>query len=220
MKRTTTRVMKHNLILQGEMSPTHRSKSCMRDQKVSPINCPKILGFPRSMCPSPFSCAPPSSRKSQDEISFRGGGAVTPCVMVFLITFIKVLIKNQIYWLIQFQIAKVKIQIKFSKQVDRLTNCNSKLLLWVDQPSMCKQELLVQISSILGNSIKFYWISNPRASLIFLIQIIPQILKHSNNGSCSFFQNLQIHILFEIFFQVDKAIFCSNQFKSIWILYE
>jgi hypothetical protein len=40
---------------------------------------------------------------------------VTPRVIVFLITFIKDIIKNQIYWLIQFRVAKVKIQIKFSK---------------------------------------------------------------------------------------------------------
>jgi hypothetical protein len=54
------------------------------------------------------------------EVSSRIG--VTPCVTVFLITFIKVLIKNQIYRLIQFQVAKVKIKIKFSKQVNKLTN--------------------------------------------------------------------------------------------------
>jgi hypothetical protein len=31
MKRNTSRVMKHNLILQGAMSPTHRRKSGMDD---------------------------------------------------------------------------------------------------------------------------------------------------------------------------------------------
>jgi hypothetical protein len=31
MKRATTKVRKHNPILHGEMSPTHRRESCMRD---------------------------------------------------------------------------------------------------------------------------------------------------------------------------------------------
>jgi hypothetical protein len=72
--------------------------------------------------------------------------------MISLITFIKVLIKNQIHWLIQFGVAKVKIQIKFRKQVNNSQIGNFKLSFMGDLSSKCKQELLVQVSPILESS--------------------------------------------------------------------
>jgi hypothetical protein len=48
--------------------------------------------------------------------------AVTPRVTVSLITFIKVVIKNQIHLVIRFYVAKDKIQIKFLKQVKKFPN--------------------------------------------------------------------------------------------------
>jgi hypothetical protein len=58
-----------------------------------------------------------------------------------------------------------------------------------------------------SNSIKFYWISNSRTNLDFLIQIIFRHWKSSNKESCSLFQMLQIHILFEIFWSPRRISF-------------
>jgi hypothetical protein len=74
---------------------------------------------------------------------------------------------------------------------------------------MCKQELLVQISSIVENSNKIS--SNPiefqtLEIACFLIQIFSRILKSSYKESYSLIQNLHNHILFEIF-RVREGIF-------------
>jgi hypothetical protein len=72
MKHNTSRVVKHNLILQGAM---HGRKSGMDDREVlllSTVPIPDILLATQSMHLSSFLVLPPS--KSQDEISFRGGG--------------------------------------------------------------------------------------------------------------------------------------------------
>jgi hypothetical protein len=58
---------------------------------------------------------------------------------------------------------------------------NSKFSSWVDLSSKRKHELLVQIASnlkkIQSNSTKFYWIPNPRASMIFYSNSIPNFEK-------------------------------------------
>jgi hypothetical protein len=59
----------------GAMSPTHGRKSFMRDREVFLLpNYPDDLLSPRSMCPSSFLVLPTPHRKSQDDISFKGGG--------------------------------------------------------------------------------------------------------------------------------------------------
>jgi hypothetical protein len=90
---------------------------------------------------------------------------------------------------------------------------------WLDLLSKCKQELLVQISTILGNSyqiplnsIEFQTLEIPQ----FLIQNLSIILKSSNTESCPLFNSLQIHILFEIF-QARELYLWLNQFKLVWI---
>jgi hypothetical protein len=61
MKHATTRVMKHNPILHGEMSPMHRRESYMRDREVfllSTVLIPDILLLIRSMHHSSFLVLP------------------------------------------------------------------------------------------------------------------------------------------------------------------
>jgi hypothetical protein len=63
----------------GAMSPTHGRKSFMRDREVFLLpNYPDDLLSPRSMCPSSFLVLPTPHRKSQDDISFKGGGQQHP----------------------------------------------------------------------------------------------------------------------------------------------
>jgi hypothetical protein len=73
MKRNMSRVMKHNLILQGAMSHTHGRKSGMDDQEVLLLSIVLISFLLHSQCIfHRLLC--PLLRKSWDEISFRGGG--------------------------------------------------------------------------------------------------------------------------------------------------
>jgi hypothetical protein len=50
MKSDTSRVMKHNLILPGDMSPTHERKSCMGDWKVFFLPSLPISSFLHDRC--------------------------------------------------------------------------------------------------------------------------------------------------------------------------
>jgi hypothetical protein len=106
-KRNTSRVMKHNPILQSAMSSMHGRKSGMGDWEVfldQLFRCPSCYAVNASFI---VSCA--SSFVNLRTRFLLRGRAVTPRDTVSLITFIKVLIKNQIHWLIQFGVAKVKI---------------------------------------------------------------------------------------------------------------
>jgi hypothetical protein len=61
IKRDTSRVMKHNPILQGDMSPTHRRKSCMRGWEVFLLPPVPISSFLHGECIfHRFSCTPHS----------------------------------------------------------------------------------------------------------------------------------------------------------------
>jgi hypothetical protein len=94
MKRDTSRVVKHNPILQGVISSMQRRKSDMDDREdllLSTVLIPDIILATRSVHHSSF-LVPPQS-KSQDKISFKGR-TVTPRVMEFIINFIKILIKS------------------------------------------------------------------------------------------------------------------------------
>jgi hypothetical protein len=80
MRRNTSRVVKHNPILQGAMSSMHGRKSGMDNREgllLSTILIPDILLATQSMHHSLFLVPPPS--KSQDEISFKGEGCNTTC---------------------------------------------------------------------------------------------------------------------------------------------
>jgi hypothetical protein len=75
MKRNTSRVVKHNLILQGVMSSMHGKESGMDDREdllLSIVLILDILLATRSIHRPSFLMPPPS--KSQNEISFKGGG--------------------------------------------------------------------------------------------------------------------------------------------------
>jgi hypothetical protein len=81
MKRATTRVRKHNLILHGEMSPTHRRESYMRDQEVvllPNIPIPDIILAIRSMHRSLFLVLPPFLNIGM-RFLLREEGCNTPC---------------------------------------------------------------------------------------------------------------------------------------------
>jgi hypothetical protein len=72
-KSNTRRAMKHNLILQGMMSPTHGRKSGMGDREVFLLSTVPLSFLIRGQWVSHrFLC--PVLRKSQNEISFKGGG--------------------------------------------------------------------------------------------------------------------------------------------------
>jgi hypothetical protein len=97
MKCNTNKIVKHNPILQGAGSSMHGRKSSIDDQEVllSTVLIPDILLATESMHRSSFHAPPPS--KSRDEIFFKGGGrAITPPIIVSLITFTKVLFHDQI----------------------------------------------------------------------------------------------------------------------------
>jgi hypothetical protein len=87
MKCATTRVMKHNMILHSEMSPTHQRKRCMKDREVyPPFNYPNILLAIQSVHRSSFLVTPLLSyerrgrtRNDEDEISFKGEDCNTLC---------------------------------------------------------------------------------------------------------------------------------------------
>jgi hypothetical protein len=73
MKHNTSRVMKHNPILQGTMSPTHGRKSGMGDREVFLLSSVPLSFLIRGQCVfHRFLC--PLLRKSLDEISSKGGG--------------------------------------------------------------------------------------------------------------------------------------------------
>jgi hypothetical protein len=59
MKHDTSRVIKHNLILQGDMSPTHRRKGCMRGQEVFLLPTVPISFFSSIKTSFIVSCASP-----------------------------------------------------------------------------------------------------------------------------------------------------------------
>jgi hypothetical protein len=65
MEHITRRVMKHSLILHGAMSLMHGTKVAREAEKIPRFNSPNILllSFIVSLL-----------HKSQDEISFKGGG--------------------------------------------------------------------------------------------------------------------------------------------------
>jgi hypothetical protein len=117
---------------------------------------------------------------------------VTPRVTKSFITFIR-LLNNRI---------RMNLNQLLRASQENLKTLNSKFFSWVDVSSKCKQELLVQVSSILANpnqilsnfieiqSLELPWI---------LIQCLSWILKCSNNKSSSLFKSLQIHILFGSF---------------------
>jgi hypothetical protein len=71
MKCNTSRVMKHHPVLQDAMSPMHRRKSCMGDQKVFLLSTVP-LSFLGQCVFHHFLCS--LLHKSQDEISFKRGG--------------------------------------------------------------------------------------------------------------------------------------------------
>jgi hypothetical protein len=75
MRCNTSKVVKHNPILQGAMLSMPGRKSGMDDGEhllLSTVPIPDILLATRSMHHSSF-FVPPAS-KSQDKISFKGGG--------------------------------------------------------------------------------------------------------------------------------------------------
>jgi hypothetical protein len=158
MNPKTSRVMKHNPIRQGAMSPTQEGKVAWVSKKSS--------YFQLSRCPSCYlvnasfivSCAP-SFVNLRTRFLLRGR-VLAPRVMISLMTFIKALIKDQIHRLISF-LSKPKskfkwIQIEFVKQIKKTHEFEiSNSVSWVDLSSMGNQELLVQVSSILES---FDWI--------------------------------------------------------------
>jgi hypothetical protein len=79
MKCHTSRVMKHDPILQGTMSPTHEGKSGMGDREVFLFSTVPLSFLLRGQCIfHRFLC--PLLHKSRDEVSFKGGGGCnTPC---------------------------------------------------------------------------------------------------------------------------------------------
>jgi hypothetical protein len=79
MRRNTSRVVKHNPILQGAMLSMHGRKSGMDDREhlLSSVPIPEILLATRSMYRSSFLV--PSPSKSRDEISFKGEGYNISC---------------------------------------------------------------------------------------------------------------------------------------------
>jgi hypothetical protein len=79
-KHNTSRVVKHNPILQGAMSSMHGRKSGMGDREdplLSTVLIPNILLTTQLMHRLSFLVLPPS--KSQDKIFFKGEGYNTPC---------------------------------------------------------------------------------------------------------------------------------------------
>jgi hypothetical protein len=80
MRCNTSRVVKHNLILQGAMSSMHGRKSGMDDQEDLPLSAaliPDILLATRLMHRSSFLVPIPS--KSRDHIFLSGVGCNTLC---------------------------------------------------------------------------------------------------------------------------------------------
>jgi hypothetical protein len=77
-KRNTSRVMKHNLILQGTMSSTHERKSGMGDWEVFIFSTVPLSFLIRGQCVfHRFLC--PLLHKSRDEISFKEESCNTLC---------------------------------------------------------------------------------------------------------------------------------------------
>jgi hypothetical protein len=58
MERNTSRVMKHNLILQEAMSPTHERKSCIGNRGIFLLSIVSISSFLHGQCIYHRSCAP------------------------------------------------------------------------------------------------------------------------------------------------------------------
>jgi hypothetical protein len=83
MKCNTSRVMKHNSIQQGAMSPTHKRKSCMKDRKVFLLWTILISSFLHDQCAlHRFLCFPPPFINLGTRFLSRGR-AVTPRVTLF-----------------------------------------------------------------------------------------------------------------------------------------
>jgi hypothetical protein len=84
MKHNTSRVMKHNPILQCAMSPTHGWKSCLGDREVSSFRLSWYCLFSSINASLIVSCAP--SFINHGMRFLLRGRAITPRVMVILIT--------------------------------------------------------------------------------------------------------------------------------------
>jgi hypothetical protein len=100
MKHNTCIVMKHNTILQGAMSPTHERKSGMGDREVFLLSTVSISFLLCGQCIFHHFLFP-SFINLGTRFLLRGR-TVTPRVTFSLITFIKVVIGNQIHLAIQF----------------------------------------------------------------------------------------------------------------------
>jgi hypothetical protein len=79
MKRDTSRVMKHNPILQGDMSSTYGRKCCMRGQEIFLLLTISILFFPQSRHPLSFLVLPPPFINLGMRFILRGETYNTPC---------------------------------------------------------------------------------------------------------------------------------------------
>jgi hypothetical protein len=79
MKSDTSRVMKHNSILPGGMSPTHERKICMGDWKVFFLPSLPISSFLHDRCILRHFLCSPAFVNLGTIFLLRGGGYNTPC---------------------------------------------------------------------------------------------------------------------------------------------
>jgi hypothetical protein len=78
-KRNTSRVMKHNLILQGTMSPMHGRKSCMRDWEVLLCSIVPKSSVLHGQCVLHHFIVLPPLINLGTRFLLRGEGCNTPC---------------------------------------------------------------------------------------------------------------------------------------------
>jgi hypothetical protein len=126
-KCNTSRVIKHNPILQGAMSPMHRRKSGMGDLEVFLLSTVLLSFLIHGQCVFQyFFC--PLLQKSRDEISFKGGGGYNTSWYgspnYLLVTLIRSLIKHQVPWLIKFW-PNGRIQFNFQIETFKSKSMNS-----------------------------------------------------------------------------------------------
>jgi hypothetical protein len=101
MKSPTSNAMRKHHIPQGEMNLSLKREVAWETWKSSTFNYPDIpISSSTLRYSSLFHVLPPPFVNLRMRFLLRG--AATPRVMESLITFIKVLIKDQIHWLIQF----------------------------------------------------------------------------------------------------------------------
>jgi hypothetical protein len=150
---------------------------------------------------------------------------VTPHVTKSLITFIKVLRQDQIHWLIQFWVN----QKQNSNKIESNSWSKSRNpQIWVSKFlciswSIVREQTIAPCSNFINSwsfnqihqiSFKF----NTLNLSWFLIQIPSRNLKSYNKESCSLFQNIQIHVFFEIFREREGPLLIksnSNQFANL-----